>query len=143
VIVHRLSVLALITAIVYGKSCYLLFLFGVGSLFDAMPLDFANILEQEVLCWILTVLTAMFTLTAAVIFCMTWHPTHQVILMGLVTLFVMECFFPVTVTASTALWLFNRICLMEALIVSGSMFLVARVNSRCIRSVLYPSLGLG
>ena len=131
--VYQISILALGTTMMYGEVCRLLQEAGISMEFSASVLVF----------WMIPISTLVCSFSSAVVVSIKWYPNQVIIFFGLISLFLVECLFPITVTVSVALFLCETISCVDALVLCASMLLVGSMNSWCIRAVLYPSLGFG
>jgi hypothetical protein len=133
--VYRLSICALILHMTLTKA---------GSLLNRIDRRLpADNMSSVLVYYFTTCLTCVFSFSCLMVLWMKCYPTQAVVLTGVVTLFLVECLFPVTVVICLSLVLINIISFLEALIVSVSMLTVSAMSSWCIRTVLSASLGHG
>lgn len=100
-------------------------------------------LEVQVI-WLAPLFTTIASYSFFLSLVVLLRPTsHAVILTGVVSLALVECLVPVTLTGCTALFWFNVFSAETALLILFVVWVAASVSSQCIRCVLYPNLGHG
>jgi len=130
--VYRLSVVAIGLHMTFHE---------IARLLRDMPLEKVSMDSSAVLSWLIPLLAIVISLSFIMVVWMKFHPTQAVVMVGLVTLFLVECLFPVTVAICVVFFLSNFVSFLDAMVVSVSMLTVSAISSWCIRAVLYPSLG--
>ena len=100
-------------------------------------------LEIQVV-WLAPIFTTIASFSFFLSLMVQLRPTsHAVILIGVISLALVECLVPVALTGCTALFWFDVFSAETALLVLFVVWVAASVSSRCIRCVLYPNLGHG
>jgi hypothetical protein len=131
--VYRLSMCALVLHMTLTSAASLL-----NTVDRRLP---AESMSSVLVYYLTTCLTSVFSFSCIMVLWVKCYPTQSVVLTGLVTLFLVECLFPVTVAVCLSLLFVNIISFLDALIVSVSMLAVSATSSWCIRTVLCTSLG--
>ena len=125
--VHRLSIAALLLHLSFRHVAHYLLV---------LP-------DPALLCRLLWVLATVWVVSSLWVLCMKcWHH-YSLIIMGMVTLFLVEAMMPLTLLASGVLWSVGVMGVWDVVMVCGSVVAVGTTSARCIREALYPSLGHG
>uniref|UniRef100_A0A6U3AXA3 Transmembrane protein n=1 Tax=Entomoneis paludosa TaxID=265537 RepID=A0A6U3AXA3_9STRA len=100
-------------------------------------------LEIQVI-WLIPIFTAIASFSFFLSLMVQLQPTsHALVLVGLISLALVECLVPLALTGCTALFWFDVFSAETALLVLFIVWVASAVSSRCIRHCLYPNLGHG